>query len=102
MPISELPVRPTINPLTAEDRDALMAMQIRTHELRDLIAKAQAAGFDLTQQAERNNVHQQVADSLLKSFFPTSHTPPEETDMAGLTPRERDRETYLRHHPAQP
>ena len=82
MEISQLPVRPLINPLNSEDEATLRKILHNALAHSDLIERAKACGMDMSEHEARNEMHKHVAGTMIKLFFPPNLTPPDSSNAA--------------------
>ena len=74
--MNQIPVVPLVNPLTSDDLATLQQAVAKSKEHADIIARLQAAGVPVDDHAARNQMHSDVAQALIKQFFPTNLSPP--------------------------
>lgn len=65
-----VPVQPSLNPFTSDDKDLMLKIVAESAQHMDLISRAEEAGLDLTEQKQRAQMHRDVAAKLLEKFFP--------------------------------
>ncbi len=65
-----IPVQPSLNPFTPDDKELLLKIVGESAKHLDLIQRAEEAGLDLGEQKQRAIMHRDVASKLLEKFFP--------------------------------
>lgn len=76
MDITQLPVRPLINPLTSEDEALLRQVVQKTMAHADMIERMKQCGIPVSDHEDRNGMHRHVASEMIRLFFPPTITSP--------------------------